>query len=309
MTVQLKTNNDPDRRDAKIQLSQYQQRFQSIIHTYLPTHEHHLGQLFEAVHYAFNIGGKRLRPALCYAVAESFGIALNKVDVLAFALECIHTYSLIHDDLPAMDNDNLRRGHPACHIQFDEATAILAGDGLQSLAFSVLANDAEESSDIRLKQIKTLAEASGVFGMVGGQDTDMFAETQQYAVTLEELQALHQQKTGQLIKAAMLMPYLSSDCYCVEKAQKLSELAEAVGLYYQIQDDILDVTQSSEQLGKPSGSDINNGKTTYVSLLGVDKAKQTLMQLERQMNTQLGELAIANSPLAAVLEMIFKRNN
>lgn len=296
------------------QLSHYQQRFNRVYPLFLPVNTSHIGNVYDAVQYSFAAGGKRLRPALVYALADSLQIELAKVDAVAVAVECIHTYSLIHDDLPDMDNDDLRRGKPACHKQFNPATAILAGDALNTLAFEILANDINISAEQRLQQIRTLAVGAGIAGMVGGQDTDLTCEKHGYSVDMTVLSELHQRKTGKLIEACLLMAYFASDTIDADKTALLSDAALSLGLFYQIQDDILDVTQSSDVLGKPADSDVSNHKATYVSLLGLSQAKQVAADTAERVNTELQRFFAPQhdydkTPLATIVARIMQRQN
>ncbi len=294
-------------------LSQYQTRFHQFAQQNLPQNAQHIGQVYDAIHYSFfAVGGKRIRPALVYAMADSLNIALEKVDNLALAIESIHTYSLIHDDLPAMDNDDLRRGQPACHKQFDDATAILAGDALNTFAFEMLSQNQHIPPEKQLQQTHLVAQCAGIAGMVGGQDTDLHCENHSDSVTLPILTQLHQQKTAKLIQACLLGSYLCTDTVSDDNYRLLAEIALSLGLFYQIQDDILDVTQSSEVLGKPSGSDTDNAKTTYVSLLGLEKAKAEAERLKEQINQQLQkffapEKSYQDTPLSAIINVIMAR--
>lgn len=228
-------------------------------------------RLRDAMLYSLLDGGKRLRPALVRAAAEVTHAPLQSWLAPACALEMVHVYSLIHDDLPAMDDDDLRRGKPTNHKQFDEATAILAGDALQAEAFALLAN-ARQFSDTQTRQmIRQLASAAGAGGMVGGQMIDLQSEHQ--TLTLPELENLHALKTGALIRAALQLGALCQPEVDAALLQALSQYGTAIGLAFQITDDILDVTASTEVLGKPQGSDIAAEKSTYVSLLGLNGAK------------------------------------
>jgi farnesyl diphosphate synthase len=232
--------------------------------------------LQSAIEYALLNGGKRMRPLLVSLVGEV--LELNKSDLIpvALAIECIHAYSLVHDDLPAMDDDDLRRGNPTCHIRFGEATAILAGDALQSMAFQILAG-AKLNSHASQKQHKlvlALSVAAGPAGMVGGQSIDLAATNSK--VTLAELTRLHVLKTGALLKVCVILPCLLSEHITSEEEAHLLSFAEHIGLAFQIQDDILDVTSDTKTLGKPQGSDSEANKSTFVSLLGLENAKQEL---------------------------------
>ncbi len=294
-------------------LRRYTQRFETVFPAYLPDNPDHLGEVYHAVRYSFEAGGKRLRPALVYALGDSLGIALDKLDAVAVAVECIHTYSLIHDDLPDMDNDDLRRGQPACHKQFRPSTAILAGDALNTLAFEILADNAALSAETRIRQVKLLAQRAGIDGMVGGQDTDLYCEQRQQSVDLQTLKQLHRRKTAKLIEACLLMAYQAHPVPNADKATLLSEAALSLGLLYQIQDDILDVTQTSEALGKPAASDISNNKSTYVSILGLDKAKQAAAEATRTLEEKLNTFFAPQdnyrqTPLADIIDLILRRD-
>lgn len=235
--------------------------------------------LIAAMHYSLLLGGKRLRPILTIAAAESCGGINAATSAAAVALECIHAYSLIHDDLPAMDNDSLRRGQPTCHIAYGEATAILAGDALQTLAFAHLAQ-APASAQVRLGLIDCLAQASGARGMVAGQALDMAATNQ--AINLAQLETMHRHKTGALIEAAVLMGALSANEQDPERLLALRGYARAIGLAFQVQDDILDVISDTSTLGKQQGADQDLNKSTYVSLLGLARAQEHASELVAQ---------------------------
>ncbi len=231
-------------------------------------------ELEESMNYSLSAGGKRLRPLLLLAVLESFGADVELGFPAAAALEMIHTYSLVHDDLPAMDNDELRRGNPTNHIQFNEATAILAGDALLTLAFEVITLG-NLPAEIKIQLTRILAQTSGYTGMVGGQQADIDGEDSD--LSLEEIEQIHLRKTGALIKMAML-----SGGIIVQKSDeildKLASYADEVGIAYQIRDDILDVVGTEEELGKGVATDAALGKSTYPSLLGLEGAFEVLDQ-------------------------------
>jgi geranylgeranyl diphosphate synthase type II len=231
-------------------------------------------QLEEAMRYSLEAGGKRLRPLLVLATLEAFGQDKGIGYPAALALEMIHTYSLIHDDLPAMDNDDLRRGKPTNHIQFSEATAILAGDALLTYAFECIVIG-EALSDKKVRLIQLLAECSGYKGMVGGQQADINGE--QADLTLEELESIHLRKTGALIRFALLAGGILAD-QPEAVLQILEKIAYGIGVAYQIRDDILDVIGDEAELGKATGADEKLGKSTYPALLGLEKAKERLKQ-------------------------------
>lgn len=239
-------------------------------------------QLHEAMRYSVLDGGKRMRPMLTYATGNALGLASNLLDGPACAVEFIHVYSLIHDDLPAMDDDDLRRGKATSHVKFDEATAILAGDALQALAFEVLANDPTIGGDAssRLKMITVLTKASGSLGMVGGQAIDLGSVGK--ALTLPELENMHIHKTGALIRASVNMAALAKPDLDVGVAKKLDHYAKCIGLSFQVKDDILDEESDTETLGKTQGKDQDNNKPTYPALLGLAGAKQKAHELHEQ---------------------------
>jgi farnesyl diphosphate synthase len=260
-------------------LSFYQERNNRQLSRWLDNLEFQQQSLIQAMRYGLLLGGKRVRPYLVYITGEMLGCSLENLDTPASAVECIHAYSLIHDDLPAMDDDNLRRGQPTCHIQFNEATAILAGDALQTLAFTVLAEgklsaDAEQN---RIKMIQALTSASGAEGMCLGQALDLDAESRQ--VSFDELKQIHRNKTGALIKCAIRLGALAAGEKGLAILPQLNAYADAIGLAFQIQDDILDITSDTETLGKPQGSDEAQNKSTYPSLLGLDGAQQKAQDL------------------------------
>lgn len=236
-------------------------------------------RLNEAMGYATLQGGKRLRPGLVYASALAAGEPDELSDRAACAVELIHCYSLVHDDLPAMDDDDLRRGRPTVHRAFDEATAVLAGDALQSLAFQLLSNG-DDRATRRLRMINVLARASGPEGMAGGQSLDVDAADR--ALSAEELEAMHRLKTGALIEASVTLGALSTGLEADARHQGLQRYASCIGLAFQIHDDILDVTGSTGTLGKTGGADAARGKPTYTSLLGVDGASDKARALTRE---------------------------
>jgi len=269
-------------------------QFKTLLKNYCKRVDHHLNlwlpepsgpeaQLQKAMRYSVvGGGGKRVRPVLVYAAGQALNVALDELDACACAVEIIHAYSLIHDDLPAMDDDDLRRGRPTCHKAYDDATAILAGDALQAFAFEVLASDKamKISADNRINMIKLLAEASGSVGMAGGQAIDLAAVGQ--SLTLDELENMHLLKTGALIRASVLLGAMCRPNVQIEKLQALDTYAHCVGLAFQIHDDVLDVTADTETLGKPQGSDMQQNKPTYPSLLGLEGATQRALELHQR---------------------------
>ncbi|WP_416886212.1 polyprenyl synthetase family protein [Marinospirillum sp.] len=241
-------------------------------------------RLDEALNYSLLLGGKRLRPVLTLATAQALGGDLALADAPAAAVEMIHAYSLVHDDLPAMDDDATRRGHPTCHIQFDEATAILVGDALQTLAFELLATQEHPQA---LAMIRCLAQASGPQGMVGGQMLDLQSEGHQ--LDLAALQTLHRHKTGALIRAAVALGGHSQSASATTLAA-LDRYASALGLAFQVQDDLLDVQGDAKKIGKQTGADARLNKATYPSLLGLEQAQHTAQALVHEAQAALQDL-------------------
>ncbi|MGR5446098.1 (2E,6E)-farnesyl diphosphate synthase [Vibrio jasicida] len=279
-------------------LTSYQQRNNQQLNQWLEQLPHQEQPLIQAMKYGLLLGGKRVRPFLVYITGQMLGCEPEDLDTPASAIECIHAYSLIHDDLPAMDDDDLRRGQPTCHIKFDEATAILTGDALQTLAFTILAegelNPNAESH--RIKMVQALAQSSGANGMCVGQALDLGAENRR--VSLAELEEIHRNKTGALINCAVKLGALAAGDKGLDVMPHLERYSKAIGLAFQVQDDILDIISDTETLGKPQGSDQELNKSTYPSLLGLDGAMEkahTLLQEALQAleaipyNTQLLE--------------------
>lgn len=263
------------RRESHARLLTFRDRVNELLSKQLTDLPAAPERLLEAMRYALLTPGKRIRPLLTYASAECFGLALEAVDDAAMAVEIIHAYSLIHDDLPAMDDDDLRRGRPTCHKAFDEATAILAGDALQAFAFELLAQ-IDSSASQRLRMIKILAQACGPAGMAGGQAIDLAAVGQD--LSLQQLMHMHRLKTGALIRAAVLMP---ASLAGVDDAnlEALTTYGDRIGLAFQIRDDILDVTGDPEVTGKKSGADQALEKPTFPSLIGVDSSNRMMHEL------------------------------
>lgn len=236
--------------------------------------------LQDAMRYALFNGGKRVRPLLVYLVNQLLNGNINQADAPACAIECVHSYSLVHDDLPAMDDDELRRGKPTCHIAYDEATAILAGDALQCFAFELLSStNNPANANTKLQMVSVLAKASGDKGMVAGQAFDLSHVDK--SLTLEQLKQMHAHKTGALINAAIELGYLSAECEDVTAKTALLAYGEAIGLAFQVKDDILDIEGDTQTLGKPQGSDIEQNKPTYPALLGMEGAKAKLDSLHK----------------------------
>lgn len=268
--------------DLKTYLSTCQARVESALTQRLPSENILPLRLHESMRYSVLNGGKRMRPMLTYATGKVLGLSHDELDAIACAVECIHVYSLIHDDLPAMDDDDLRRGKPTCHKAFDEATAILAGDGLQAFAFELLAHDLTitASAEKRLEMITCLAKASGSQGMVGGQAIDL--ESVGKMLTLPELENMHIHKTGALIRASVVLATLAGKNVDAETAKKLDNYAKCIGLSFQVKDDILDEESDTATLGKTQGKDRNNNKPTYPALLGLAGAKEKAQYLHEK---------------------------
>ncbi|AXK20310.1 polyprenyl synthetase family protein [Bacillus toyonensis] len=264
--------------------------------------------LREAMAYSLEAGGKRLRPLLLFATLQAFGKERNLGVGAACALEMIHTYSLVHDDLPCMDDDDLRRGKPTNHKVFGEAMAVLAGDGLLTYAFQiVMAYEQKEiSAEKKVRLVLELAKAAGPEGMVGGQVADMEAEGKQ--LTIDELEYIHKHKTGKLLEFAVLAGAILSNA-TKEQEEKLLEFAKNIGLAFQIRDDILDVEGTEEEIGKPIGSDVSNEKSTYTTLFTVDRAKNILEETIAKAKDAISSLQLQDEYLLSICDLIAKRNN
>ncbi len=259
----------------------YRQRIEGVLEDKLNATTDAPESLIDPMKYVCLDGGKRFRALLVYASGELAGAKMEQLDAPASAVELIHAYSLIHDDLPCMDDDELRRGKPTCHVAYDEATAVLTGDALQALAFSVISEESEQkiSASNRIRMISELANASGANGMVGGQILDMQATAN--CVDFDQLRLTHKLKTGALIKASAVLGGLAGNVRDADFMNGLEDYAKIIGLAFQITDDILDVTRNSATLGKTAGSDNRMGKVTYVSLLGLDESIEQAEQLSR----------------------------
>ncbi|UJF21267.1 (2E,6E)-farnesyl diphosphate synthase [Shewanella sp. OMA3-2] len=274
----------------------YQQRVDQVLGQKLTHFDETAPTLKAAMIHGALLGGKRIRPFLVYSIGQMLNVPLTILDNLAAAIECIHAYSLIHDDLPAMDNDSLRRGQPTVHIAFDEANAILAGDALQALAFDIISEPIDGlTPSQQLAIVKSLAKASGYQGMCGGQAIDLSATDKH--IELAKLTELHNKKTGALICCAVEMALIAANVPDNEY-QALMVYAGKIGLAFQVQDDILDIVASTEELGKPQGSDEQSNKSTFPKLLGLEGAKQTSQQLVDDALSELTKLPY-NSQLIA----------
>ncbi len=265
------------------------------------------GGLCEAMRYSVLGGGKRIRPALCLAAAEAMSAPSHKALAPACAIELVHAYSLIHDDLPAMDDDELRRGRATTHIAFDEATAILAGDALQALAFEWLSEAPELSDEVRLKMVRELARASGYLGMVGGQAIDLAAVGRE--VSLATLELMHRRKTGALIEASVRLGALTAEPADELRLESLHRYARALGLAFQVQDDLLDVEGDTAVIGKPRGSDAARAKPTYPALLGTTGAREHLAGLLAEAHQNLAGFGPEADALRTIADFVVARSH
>ncbi|MZR63492.1 farnesyl diphosphate synthase [Alcanivorax sp. DP30] len=281
-------------------------RLETSLDRWLPANSA-ANRLSQAMRYAALGGGKRIRPLLVYGATDLAGAPLVRADIPASAVELIHAYSLVHDDLPAMDDDDLRRGQPTCHKAFDEATAILAGDTLHTRAFELLASEGQYRADTRIAMIRQLSRASGVDGMAAGQMQDMQAQGQQQ--TVAALEEMHYLKTGRLITVSLQLGYFAAEIDEPGLLEDLTLFGDAIGLAFQIQDDILDVTMDTEQLGKPSGSDEKLSKSTFPSLLGLDASRERAQKLCAQAQQALSGYGSRAEPLQQLAQYIIARNH
>ena len=260
--------------EQQAEISTWQQHFESVLDQFLPHANVKPGTLHQAMRYSALAGAKRFRPVLVYASGKALGLKLDRLDPLACAIELIHTYSLIHDDLPAMDDDDLRRGQPTCHRAYGEATAILAGDALQALAFEILTSTAQAATTLRM--IRELAHACGSMGMAGGQALDLGAVGN--TISLGELETMHRLKTGALIQFAVTAPCRMAGAN-VDTSNRFSDFGERLGLAFQIHDDILDVTGDSALTGKSTRADAALNKPTFPSILGLEESQRRTIAL------------------------------
>ena len=284
----------------------YRERVERALQTRLPPADARPASLHTAMRYAALGGGKRIRPLLCYASGEVLGVPADRLDDAACAVECVHVFSLVHDDLPAMDDDALRRGKPSTHAAFGVATAILAGDALQTRAFEILAGDGVRDAVERLGMIAILASATGSQGMTGGQAVDLESEGKQLAAA--DLEALDRDKTGKLIRAAVLMPCCAVPNLPTASRDALDRFAECMGLAFQIKDDVLDVEGEQALTGKTQGADAARGKATYPSLMGMDNAKRRADALYADALAALDIFGDAAEPLRWLARYIVHRD-
>jgi farnesyl diphosphate synthase len=291
--------------DFSTWVSAHQSRFEDVLKRLLPQADIAPHRLHGAMRYSVLEGGKRVRPLLAYAAGELAGAPVERVEIAAAAVELIHAYSLVHDDMPCMDDDVLRRGKPTCHVEYDEATALLVGDALQSLAFQLLSEHRLNDDAARqLQMVKLLAVATGSRGMAGGQAIDLASVGQQ--LTLPELEQMHIHKTGALIRAAIL---LGAHCGTLNQAQldRLDHYGKCIGLAFQVVDDVLDSEADTATLGKTAGKDADNDKPTYVTLLGVPAAKKMAAELHGEALDALAEFGAAAQRLRELADFIVMR--
>lgn len=288
------------------QLEQKLQEIEGILRFYLPAEKGCQKTVIEAMNYSILAGGKRLRPMFMKEVYALFGGDKTEIEPFLAAIEMIHTYSLVHDDLPAMDNDEYRRGIKTTHVVYGEAMAVLAGDGLLNLAFETMAKafDMTQNAERVGRAIAVIAQKSGIYGMIGGQTVDI--EFENKPIDKEMLTLLHRLKTGALIEASMMAGAILAGA-SKEEVEKLSRIALDIGLAFQIQDDILDVTSSTEVLGKPVHSDEKNNKTTYVGLEGLERAKEEVKLLSDRAVSALNEFPEQNEFLAELIRRLVFR--
>jgi farnesyl diphosphate synthase len=279
---------------------------EQVLETVLPPADRPPERLHAAMRYAVLNGGKRLRATLVYATGAALAVAPDRLDAAACAVELIHGYSLVHDDLPSMDNDDLRRGKPSCHKAFDEATALLAGDALQSLAFETLASSPVHPTPQRLRMVTALARAAGSYGMAGGQAIDL--QSVGRPLTPEALADMHRRKTGALIRCAVALGAEAQGDLDPALAVDLDAYASHLGLAFQITDDILDVTGDTPTLGKPRGSDMDRNKPTYPALLGLTEAQRLARAEHAAALASLGRLGNNGALLREIADYIIQRN-
>lgn len=291
--------------DFEAKMKEYADLVNRRLDEYVPQKDNLQKEVYEAMRYSIFAGGKRIRPIIAMGVCEMLGGELSAVIPYACGIECIHTYSLIHDDLPCMDNDDMRRGKPTCHKAFGEANALLAGDALLNRAFEIMSFYGE-NAEITAEVIKCVSVNSGTEGMIGGQVVDLLCENTEN-VSYETLGYIHRRKTGALIIASALAGAICANAD--EKTMKCVEsFAENLGLAFQIKDDILDVCGNEKVLGKPTGSDEENHKTTFVTLIGIDRAKEELKRTTSAAKAALSTFGAENEFLCSLADFLLKRD-
>ncbi len=298
-----------ERGEFRMQLAGWRARVERALADCLPGENVLPQRLHQAMRYSVLGGGKRVRPMLVFATARTIGLSEEEVETAACAVELVHAYSLVHDDLPAMDDDDLRRGRPTCHVAYDEATAVLVGDALQPLAFQVLSSAARLplASEIRVRLVEILAEAIGSLGMAGGQALDLAAQGRQLG--LAEVEVMHARKTGALIRASVLMGAACAPSLEPRFQRALATFATSIGLAFQIQDDLLDVVGDTATLGKATGADQRHGKATYPAIIGIAASQARLQRLHAQALESLEVLGARAAPLRALSNWLLARRN
>ena len=291
------------------QLEAWRARTEEALAARLPRSDQTPERLHAAMRYSVLGGGKRVRPILLLATARALGLAEEQVEAAACALELVHVYSLVHDDLPSMDDDDLRRGRPTCHKAYDEATALLVGDALQSLAFELLASDPALPADpaIRVRMVALLARAVGSLGMAGGQAIDLESEGRRLAIG--QIEEMHSLKTGALIRASVMMGAACASALEPHLAQALAGFAAPIGLAFQIQDDLLDVLSDTATLGKAAGADQERGKSTYPAILGVAASQEQVRRLHGEAMESLAPFGTRADALRGVTDWLLARRN
>ncbi len=289
-------------------LESWRIRTEQALAARLPAADVMPARLHEAMRYSVLGGGKRVRPALVFATGRAVGLQEDEVEAAACAIELVHVYSLVHDDLPAMDNDDLRRGRPTCHKAYDEATAILVGDALQPLAFQLLASDPALPADpaVRLRLIGLLAEASGTFGMAGGQAIDLSVQGQR--LTVAQVEEMHARKTGALIQASVLMAALCAPNLDPRLHEALAAFATPIGLAFQIQDDLLDVLGDTSTLGKATGADSERAKPTHPAVIGIQPSQERVRLLHAQALNALAPFGARADALRSLADWLLSRS-
>jgi farnesyl diphosphate synthase len=283
-----------------------QARVETALERFLPQGSHVPARLHQAMRYTVLGGGKRVRPLLAFAAGEATGADAARLDVVACAVELIHAYSLVHDDLPCMDDDVLRRGKPTVHVEFDEATALLVGDALQSLAFELLSGHATaRDAATQVDMVHTLATAAGSRGMAGGQAIDLASVGK--PLTVPELELMHIHKTGALIRAAVRLGAQAGEPIRPERFERLDRYAKCVGLAFQVVDDVLDAEASTATLGKTAGKDAARGKPTYVSIIGLQRSKELANELRREAHAAIEGFGASAGRLAGLADFIVLR--
>jgi geranylgeranyl pyrophosphate synthase len=302
-------SHDSDGREAfRAQLQSWQSRIESALAARLPGPEVVPARLHEAMRYSVLGGGKRIRPALLFAAAQAVGRSEDEVEGAACAIELIHVYSLVHDDLPAMDDDDLRRGRPTVHKAYDEATAVLVGDALQTLAFQVLARDPAlpGSPATRLRLVELLAEASGSFGMAGGQAIDLAVQGQR--LDLAQVEEMHSRKTGALIRVSVMMAAACAPSLDSRQHAALAGFASPIGLAFQIQDDLLDLLGDVSPLGKATGADSERSKPTHPAMIGIEASQERVRLLHSQALESLAPLGARAELLRSLADWLLARH-